>query len=273
MIVSVRATRRERVDPRHEERGAQAERDEAGGEPQPRIDALGREEPFRGEHQDAEAEHRGRVHHRHRRADRDRLAERAAAADQVRADQRLAVPRTEGVHGPDPDRRDDHQRDETRRQIGSSGESGEEPTARRPRRIGRGVRAESGAARPEGEGGGSDARGRDVRGIGPEAHAGALARDVGANDRGAVADSGDFAPAESVRIVAIFEREVMRGGRRDPRHEDAAEAECRQPGLPGGQREARRAQGERSGGPVDPERQPRPQVVAGGPAVRGGLAR
>ena len=143
-----------------------------------------------------------------------------------------------------------------------------------PAASGPGVRAESGAARPEGEGGGSDARGSDVPGIGPEATARALARDVGANDRGAVADGGDLAPAESVRIVAIFERDVMRGGRRDPGHEDTAEAERRQPGLPGGQREARRAQrraGRRSR--RRGERSPARSSSQVGPAVRGGLAR
>ena len=44
MVVSMPAPLRERVEPRDEQGGAETEGDEAGGEPQPRIDAFGREE-------------------------------------------------------------------------------------------------------------------------------------------------------------------------------------------------------------------------------------
>ena len=77
MVVPVSPALRERMDPRDEQRGAETERDESGGEPQPRVDAFGREDAFRGEDQEAEAEHRRGVHHRDRGADGGGLPERA----------------------------------------------------------------------------------------------------------------------------------------------------------------------------------------------------
>jgi hypothetical protein len=113
MIVPVSTTLRQRVDPRDEQGGAESEGDEAGGEPQPGVDPFGREDPLRREHQETEAEHRGGVHHGDRGAHGGSLSERAAAAHQVRPDQRLAVTGTEGVDRADRDRRADHQHDQS----------------------------------------------------------------------------------------------------------------------------------------------------------------
>ena len=77
MVVPVSPPLRERVDPRDEQRGAETEGDQSGGEPQPRVDAFGREDAFRGQDQEAEAEHRRGVHHRDRGADGGGLPERA----------------------------------------------------------------------------------------------------------------------------------------------------------------------------------------------------
>ena len=89
VVVSVPPMLAERVDPRHEQDGAQPERDEAGRESQPRIDTLRIHEPFRGEHEQTEGEHRRGVHHGHREPDPGRVSERAARAQEGHADQRL----------------------------------------------------------------------------------------------------------------------------------------------------------------------------------------
>ena len=114
MVVPVSPPLRERVDPRDEQGGAETEGDQAGGEPEPWVDAFGREDPLRGQDQEAEAEHRGGVHHRDRGADGGGLTERAAGADQVRADQGLAVAGAERMDRADADRHRDHQGDQAR---------------------------------------------------------------------------------------------------------------------------------------------------------------
>jgi hypothetical protein len=100
------------MDPRNEQHGTEAERDQPGREPQPGVDAFGRDDPFRGEHQEPEPEHRCGVHHRDGRADGDGLSERTAGADQIGADQRLPVAWAERVDRAYADSRHDHQRDE-----------------------------------------------------------------------------------------------------------------------------------------------------------------
>jgi hypothetical protein len=98
-------------------RGPDADHEQAGDERQPRVQALGHDEPRKQERDEAEPEHARRVGHGHGRAEQHRVAGTPPRADQVARDQRLPVPWRERVGGAPEGRNQKGDDDDAEREV------------------------------------------------------------------------------------------------------------------------------------------------------------
>ena len=86
-------------DPREQHRGADADHEQPGDEPDPRVELLGDDELGEGERDEPEREDADGVRRRHDQPERRGVPRRPALADEIGRDDRLAVAGRERVRG------------------------------------------------------------------------------------------------------------------------------------------------------------------------------
>ncbi len=111
-----------RAEPRDEQARPQRERDQAGRQAEPRVDAFGREDLGHRQHDEPEREHRRRMHHGDRAPDGDRVSSPSAGAHQVGGHQCLPVAGAEGVERTEPERQEQRHQHE---RAGPADQTGE----------------------------------------------------------------------------------------------------------------------------------------------------
>jgi hypothetical protein len=188
-----------------------ADDEEPGDEREPRVDLLGDEEARQEERHEAEREHAGGVRDGNGRAEEERVPGAPAGAHEVAGDECLAVARCEGVRGT-PERRDE-QRDEDDTEgelapldqlLEAAADTG--TSGRRSERRGR----SRGRARHEAGGGRAhvERRREQLLRVGAELVRAALCRNGGGHEpRTFARPDGDLAPADPVRVGAVYERQ------------------------------------------------------------------
>ncbi len=223
------------MDPRDEQGGAETEGDQAGGEPEPRIDAFRREDPLRGQDQEAEAEHRRGMHHRD--GERRRRSPDGACRRRRSGTRRSATSRGRGrANGSAPTPiattiisaiRPARDRNERRSRRGTHRSS--VPPLALAGCAGRAWR------RPDGTSGIADRTCEGRTSVGYE-RSRSLALSLGTSDRTIVAPSPaavTSSPPEPVRVVAILEHEVVGSAGSTAAPSRHRESQRRQSRLPG----------------------------------------
>ena len=119
----------------NEEDEAQHRDREPGGEPEPRVQALGDDVPGGVERDAAQEVHAGGMRRGHDEAQDQRVSRGPARADEVRGHDRLAVARLEGVEGAEGRGHEQRDGDDAEARIGRPDELGEAITSR-PARAG-----------------------------------------------------------------------------------------------------------------------------------------